>query len=397
MRKILAALVLLMLTSCSAMGQAGQMPCFPSSEAMPAEWRPHGDKQRALTTGPWTSNEAADASYAVATGVNEIINLYAQDHTAVEDLWEDAVAALIEVTYADANPPSVSLTATNAARRSLDQLIRPYLARDPQEADCAEYDALLPLAIYAHNHFGPRDIRAQTTLALTNASFNGCGSLVKAMGLDYSKILASGKASVDEAFDLVIWSLLFIEGQLVPGLTLPADAKEMPPQLWDFLRTYPLPDASEYSDGAWNDEFLEVAYLATHIAYIPTGNHRFPIYVEDSPRLYEFHRKNFYAVLQMGELDLVAEFVDSLRQYGCTPENDQQVRDGTRYLLDVFHSGDDRWMSYRETGQMESDVDNYDLVHKAWTAILGVRTHNVELAEPGTYGGVVRSWLPAPE
>jgi hypothetical protein len=98
----------------------------------------------------------------------------------------------------------------------------------------------------------------------------------------------------------------------------------------------------------------------------------------------------------MGELDLVAELVDSLRQYGCTPENDLQVRDGTRYLLDIFHDGGDRWMAYREPGETDADVDAYDLVHKAWTGVLGVRPRVLEPADPGTYGGVVRRWLPAP-
>jgi hypothetical protein len=183
---------------------------------------------------------------------------------------------------------------------------------------------------------------------------------------------------------------------LVPGLELPAEARDFPPTLWRFLESYPLVGASAYRDGAWNEKFIDTAYLATHIAYIPTGNHRYPIYVEDSPRLYKFHRENFYAVLEMGELDLVAEFVDSLRQYGCTEENDLQVRDGTRYLLNIFHAGGDRWMTYREQDETDEDVDDYDLVHKAWTGILGVRARVIEPAEPGTYGGVVRGWLPHP-
>ena len=166
--------------------------------------------------------------------------------------------------------------------------------------------------------------------------------------------------------------------------------------LWRYLENYALTGASAFEDGAWDDEFVEIAYLATHIAYIPTGNHRHPIYVEDSPGLYLFHRENFYPVLAMGELDLVAEFVDSLRQYGCTPENDLQVRDGTRYLLKLFHEGGDRWMTYRESGETDEDVEDYDLVHKAWTGVLGVRDRNLEPAEPGTYGGVVRRWLPHP-
>jgi hypothetical protein len=88
--------------------------------------------------------------------------------------------------------------------------------------------------------------------------------------------------------------------------------------------------------------------------------------------------------------------VDSLRQYGCTEENDLQVRDGTRFLLDIFHDGDASWMAYREEGETDAEVDDYDAVHKAWTGILGVRVRNIEEPMPGTYGGVVRAWLPHP-
>ncbi|MCG2622920.1 hypothetical protein LVY72_13540 [Arthrobacter sp. I2-34] len=52
-------------------------------------------------------------------------------------------------------------------------------------------------------------------------------------------------------------------------------------------------------------------------------------------------------------------------------------------------------MTYREPGETDADVDSYDLVHKAWTGILGIRDRAIEPAAPGTYGGVVRSWLPA--
>jgi hypothetical protein len=114
------------------------------------------------------------------------------------------------------------------------------------------------------------------------------------------------------------------------------------------------------------------------------------------PWLYDFHRQNFYAMLEMGELDLVAEAVDSLRQYGCTEDNDIQVRDGTRYLLDVWHDGGESWGAYREPGETDSMVDAYDYIHKVWTGVLGVRPRLIEAPAPGTYGGVVRDWMPAP-
>lgn len=179
---------------------------------------------------------------------------------------------------------------------------------------------LLPLAMYANRFFPPDDERATGMVAITNAAFHACGSFAAATEEDYEETLQDQDAATDDVFDLVIWSLLFIEADLIPGLDLPDEAKKFSPRLWRYLKDYPLEDADEFEDGAWDDEFIETAYLATHIAYIPTGNHRHPIYIEDMPSLYRYHRENFYPTLEMGELDLVAEMVDSLRQYGCTPE-----------------------------------------------------------------------------
>ena len=168
------------------------------------------------------------------------------------------------------------------------------------------------------------------------------------MGYDYRRKLAAANVSTDDLGDLVLWSVSFTDAQLVAGLELPAEARDLPPALWRFLAHYPLPGARSYRNGASDTRFYDTAYLATHIAYIPTGYGRYSIYVEDAPSLYRFLRENFYAVLEMGELDLVAEFVDLFRQYGCTEQDDLQVRDGTRYLLKLFHGAGDRWMAYRE-------------------------------------------------
>jgi hypothetical protein len=71
-----------------------------------------------------------------------------------------------------------------------------------------------------------------------------------------------------------------------------------------------------------------------------------------------------------------------------------QVRDGTRYLLKVFHDGKDRWMAYRKEGETAANLDDYALIHKPWTGVLGVRVRQLEQPNPGTYGGIVRRWLP---
>jgi hypothetical protein len=165
--------------------------------------------------------------------------------------------------------------------------------------------------------------------------------------------------------------------------------------LWRFLEHYPFIAARSYSEGARNRTFYDTAYLATHIAYIPTGYDRYPIHVGDAPWLYRFFRENFYAVLNMGELDMVAEFTDLFRQYGCTEQNDLQLRDGTRYLLKLFHTAGDRWMAHREPSE-PTNTGDYNEVHKAWTGMAAVRVRVPEPASPSTYGGVIRQWLGYP-
>jgi hypothetical protein len=329
MRRICITLLTLLISTTS-LAKTSEPLCVLSPAAMPKSWRPFGEIQKGLSTEPWSVREAEDAVYAIKTGLDEMIDLYSREPVAIKELWEDAVASLIEVTYAGANRPDIERSARSAALRNLTTLIEPYLQPGAKEVSCDDYELLMPLTIYAHNLYDAKDARTGIMTSLSNTSYHACGSLKKAMDYDYKRILATKNIPTDDVFDLVIWSLLFIEAQLVPGLELPAEARDFPSALWRFLEKYPLVGANAYRDGAWNEKFIDTAYLATHIAYIPTGNHRHPIYVEDSPALYRFLRANFYAVLQMGELDLVAEFVDSFRQYGCTEENDLQVRDGTR-------------------------------------------------------------------
>jgi hypothetical protein len=73
-----------------------------------------------------------------------------------------------------------------------------------------------------------------------------------------------------------------------------------------------------------------------------------------------------------------------------------QVRDGTRFLLKIFHKGKDRWMAYRQPGETDANIDDYGLVHYPWTSILGVRDRNPEEPKPGTVGGIIRGWRPPP-
>jgi hypothetical protein len=396
MTRTVVSLVAVLLSTASFAQTAAQPLCVLDPAQLPATWQPSADVAADLNPAPWSTAEAEDARTALASGVREMIDYFAEHEKAIPDIWEDSVAALIEVTYSSVNPPELDAAARAAAIGNLNRLVEPYMDDDADEAACGDVEEVMPLAMYASRFYAEGDLRTAHMVATTNAAIADCDGLEGLLGYNFPQLPGDKPLGDDKVFDLVIWSLLFVEGELIPGLVLPQEYQDFSPALWNFLQTYEIRDAWTYEDGAEDDTFVEAAYLATHIAYIPTGNHRFPLYIADAPELYRFHRENFYPMLEMGELDLVAEVVDGLRQYGCKPENDIQVRDGTRYLLEVWHDGDESWMAYREPGEKDSQVEPYDFIHKAWTGVLGVRERSIEVPAEGNYGGVVRNWLPAP-
>lgn len=386
-------LVLLVTSGCAA--ERPEPLCVLSPAMMPEGWRPSGAVQNSLSAEPWSIDETKDAEHAVMMGFDELREFFSDQPRAVPALGIDAVESVVDSSYSASNMPALQMEARELARQNLTHLIAPYLERGSGSATCKEVSTLLDLAILAHSLLPPEDARIPAVIALTNSGFRSCGSITVAMGYDFHKRLGAEKISTDDVWDLAMWSITFTDAQLVPGLELPAGARDLPPALWKFLGHYPLVAARAFPEGARNPAFYDTAYLATHIAYIPTGYGRHPIYIADAPWLYRFLRENFYPVLQMGELDLVAEFVDLFRQYGCTEQNDLQLRDGTRYLLRLFHSAGDRWMTYREPNE-PANTGDYNEVHKAWTGISAVRVRVPEPPNPGTYGYVVRAWLGRP-
>ena len=64
-----------------------------------------------------------------------------------------------------------------------------------------------------------------------------------------------------------------------------------------------------------------------------------------------------------GEQDLFAEFLDLLRSYGCTEENDIQLRHGTRYSLILFEKAGRSFVHHRDPREMEKRSD-YKIIHK---------------------------------
>ena len=390
--KFLAFLALVL--SSAGMAEASDPLCVRDRAQLPDSWRPSAELQKTLSPAPWSRREAKDGQDAITSALEEMIGYFKDKPSAAQNLWDDSIESLIQVTYASANEPELDAKAREAARHNLTALITPYLDRT-DSATCDEFETLLPLAIFAHRLYPAGDIRTDVATERTNAAYRDCGSLEAATGIDLQEMLADkDPEDLEDLFDLHLWSLWLIEAELYPDIELPVEAREFGPKAWTYFETYRLAGAREFEEGARSKEFAKIADLATHIAHIPTGVHRFPLYLEDSPGLYRYHRENFYPVLQSDRPDLLASFVDSLRQYGCTAENDAQVRDGTRYLLKVFHDSNDRWMDDRRDPDTNVSLDDYDMIHRPWTAVLGLRERRPEPPGAATYGGLVRRWLP---
>jgi hypothetical protein len=387
----------LLLSFLSVCAMASPEPlCVIKPSAMPRSWQPSPELVTTLSEARWSADEAKDAEYAVQRGLDELTDYFSHRPSTVMHLGEDAVEPFLDATYSAANMLTLQVAARDEGRRVLTALLEPSVRRQPESATCQEYSRLVTFTIYSHALLPASDVRIPHMVALTNAAYHACGSLSVAMGYDYRQKLAAQELSTDDVWDLLMWSITLTDALVVPDLDLPDGSRDLPPALWRFLADYPFVGARAYQKGASDNRFYDTAYLVTHIAYLPTGYGRHPIYIADAPNVYHFLRENFYLVLQMDELDLVAEFVDLFRQYGCTERTDLQVRDGTRQLLKLFHASDDHWMSYRGPHE-PADISEYDTVHKAWTGMAGVRVRVPEAAKPGTYGGVVRQWLGYPQ
>jgi len=401
-RWIFFTILSLGLSSSSLAGTPDQL-CVLDPDQMPASWRPSPDLQKSLNPAPWSEAEAKDAEYAKRTGVDEMLGLFKEKPSAVQKMFDDAIAALLQVTYSSTNQPEFDAKIRDAARDNLTALLTPYLKRKPETARCDEFEDLLPLAIFAHRLYPAKHQLTDVVTKRVNAAYSACGSLKAATENILRKVRTDNQEPgeyidrLEDLFDLYAWTLLLIEAELYPDIKLPNEARAFGQKAWKHLETLPLPNVNTFEKGLKDERFITLADLATHLSHIPTGLGRYPLYVSDKPNLYSFIRENFYPMMQSGDRDLFSLFVDTLRQYGCSANDDVQVRDGARYLLKSFHDHNDKWMNFYEKRKTFTDPIEYIQVHHAWTAVLGVRGRKLKRPEPGTYGSLVRRWLPYPD
>ena len=360
--------------------EASDMVCIDDRAQLPDAWKAPAQLAGRLSPAPWSETEGKETAAAFETGIRELIGFFKRKPSAIPTLWDDSIEPLIQSTHASVNRPELDEDIRRAAVANLDLLISNVAQRNG-EASCEDFETYLPVAIFAKRLLPDDDPRAQQVIERSNAALRECRSLEDAIGFSVREAMETHdllEADVERLFDLHLWSLWFTEAQLYSDIELPAGAEAFPKQAWSFFRTLAFPDADRFPGKSANEDFVSLADLASHILHIPTGVHRFGLRVDDAPELYRFHRENFYEASEGGDLDVFASFVDTLRQYGCTPENDIQVRDGTRILIKAFRDNGGSWIK-------QGSKSDYDALHFAWTGLLGIRNRQPQTPPPAPY------------
>ncbi|PHP67911.1 hypothetical protein CSC94_04310 [Zhengella mangrovi] len=410
--KTSAAAAAWMFSSLAAGAQDLPPACVNDPAKMPVAWQPPALLEN-LDPAPWSADEDSEAKKAVEAALDQLIGLFRSRPDVIQDIWDDSIESVIQVTYATANHPAIDAKAEQAARENLGTLMEPYLDLPPEEAACIEFRELLPLAIFANRLLPGDDKNRETITERTNAAVADCGTLETAIPVDYQGILqtgASGPADIEDLFDLALWSIWLTEASVNDAIEVPDEADGFAEAAWAYFSSYDFGPARPFTPALRNTDFLKTADLAVHVTQIPTGVRRYPIDIADNPSLYRFLRENFYTLMQMNDFDTFASVVDTLRQYGCGPKNDRQVRDGVRYVLAVYRRTRGDWLRYYlyklfpdltesdlariKLNKAEPTINSYELIHTAWVGMLALRDRHPAEPEAGTYGGAIRAWLP---
>ncbi len=392
--------------------------CINDPLLMPRSWRGDIYEEEIFHDSgePWSKEEQIECDEAANRGLDELIGFFQNaSDKRIEKLGVDAVNSLVDyVVGSSRQAPKFHKKVLKEAIRVLKITSRKYvrLEVDPEDYEYCDNDEayrMMKLLGYAHdlsNYLSPKIdeelklVRSKLLDNLQNTIF-ACGDLGNLLGDKYWREKIEDK-SLDSG-EVYVWNLSSIalaHCLTIPELSMPAETGEFVVKVWRYFYDYEIPSYADFEEerdnrsatGSW----VDMAYLATHVAYIPTGYGRHYQYLKESPHLYHFCRENFYAAMQEGGHDLAAEFVDMLKIYGCTEENDIQVRHGVRYIMSLYKDAGNSFINHHEEGER---VNDYNLVHKPWTGIAAVwhydRKLSFEPEVPGSYGNTFRKAIQA--
>jgi len=130
-----------------------------------------------------------------------------------------------------------------------------------------------------------------------------------------------------------------------------------------------LPEVRPYrgAEGGTNPEFRDIAFAVTHLVYTLNDYSRYRLPPQWLPQEFEFLRSNLNEPFVAGDLELLGEFLDSLRSFGMA-ENDPAFLNAIEHLLSS-QNPDGSWGDIHEP-------DPHIRYHAAWTAIDALRDYD---------------------
>jgi hypothetical protein len=316
----------------------------------------------------------------------------------IEDLGTDALEPIINGAFAGGNMPDIREVGLTLGQEILVQLAQRELKyNSPTCAGLRDSDlpTLVQYGRYLQLQAPPNATLHAVQGALVNATneaLDNCSSLQDYLGFNPRvrlsryptsiKEVSSTDDWIDPVYSMVLQAVDTLGLLGIESLNMPDGALEYVASFWAYLFDYPFPRAEEYPDGIHDPAFEQNSYIATHLAYVVTGYQRYELAPNDASWLFRYLRENFYSAVESGHLDLYAEFLDNFRQYGCTSLNDKQTMDGTLVLLERYREANGRWTDYRDPDD-DAELEIYDVMHKAWTAYVGLHRRELETPPPG--------------
>jgi hypothetical protein len=371
--------------------------CVDQRASLPAAWRASSSLVKEIDNITKPVNITAAAESAARNAFQELVDLMKRPGM-VQELGTDALEPIINGAFAGSNMQDVREVGLSFGQEILLTLARVEL--DTDTPTCAELrDSDLPTLVQYGQYLQLQMPPNATMRAIqddlenaTNAALDNCSSLEDYLGFDprdrlgkYPKSVqeaSSSKDWIDPIYSMVLQAVDTLGLLGIQRLHMPNGALDYVASFWAYLFDYPFPHAREYIDGLFDPAFEQNSYIVTHLAYVVTGYQRYALTPNDAPWLFHYLRENFYPAVESGHLDLYAEFLDNFRQYGCTSGDDQQTRDGTLVLLNHYQEAGGRWMDYRDPDD-DAILENYDVMHKAWTAYVGLHQRVLETPPPG--------------
>lgn len=376
--------------------------CFDSLEEMPDLWRPL--PQQKFDGSQWKNEEQSLADEATNKGFDELLHLLTKkmDTEQILDMGVDAANALIDEAYSTNGMPEFHRKALEGTWYTL-RIIANDLMESNQPVRCiSPYEALkfAGYSQYLANRM-PENKELQdfhrVLVSYTQDVIDVCGNLDDLTEIRDSESVyhidfdGRNMDDTDLLFSITLRVIAIIDASTVrPRLKFPPGADEFVVGYWKYVGEHHaslFPNARSEKNHYHSQRTREPAWVATHAAYVPTGYGRHKQYYRDAPWLYDYIRENLYYAMEFGMLDLVCEFVDIIRQYGCAEENDIQVRHSTRWVLAKFQKANHSWLNHKEPWQQHGEeISDYDLVHKPWTAISGTIRRDFDQVIEGSYG-----------